>query len=190
MKRGDAWRKLVREDYTRPLSAAGGIAVDSRGFAYAMDTTNYDNHCYGLGEYRRYPCEANHLIKYAPGGVHGGEGEVWRRRGISPVLGLTCGCGPKGQLNIDEFDRLFVTDGLCHNIKVFDTAGNLITVIGSYGNEDGAGPDSKCPAPEIALCLPAGVDASRDWCFIADTNNGRIVKCRLVYGMGRTHAID
>ena len=106
------------------------------------------------------------------------------------MLSITCGCGPKGQVNIDEFDHIFVTDAVCHNIKVFDTAGNLIAVIGSYGNPDCAGPDRKCPEPEMGLCLPNGVDASKDRCFIADTNNGRIVKCRLVYRVSRTQVIE
>ena len=34
------------------------------------------------------------------------------------------------------------------------------------------------------------VDASRDWGLIADTNNGRIVKCRLVYGDSNSSVIE
>ncbi|MDY0165180.1 MAG: hypothetical protein RBS80_01465 [Thermoguttaceae bacterium] len=58
---------------------------------------------------------------------------------------------PTACVAIGEADRVFATDCQLSYVKVFDTAGNLITRVGAWGGADCQGPDSRYPEPEIAF---------------------------------------
>lgn len=175
--------KMIKESFVTPCQARAGIAVDSKGFIYTLEYIS-GGKAHASGQ---YDLNAQALVKYAPGGIFGKKGEMWHRCGmISRTFVLHCGCGPRAQVSVDEFDRIFATDIALHNIKVFDTAGNLIMCIGGYGTQEFQGLNSNFPDPEIALCRPSGVSASENYVFISDTGNSRIVKCKIVYTDSKT----
>jgi len=66
---------------------------------------------------------------------------------------------------------------------ILDGAGNRIARIGSYGNADSAGPDSKVPEPEIAFAWPTVCDyAEADGkLYVTDSVNRRVVVVRFDY---------
>lgn len=102
----------------------------------------------------------------------------------------TCHC-PKFQSAHDYFDRTFVPEtGHC-SVAVLDSAGNLITRIGRYGNVDDGEPlvpDPRIPKPrpiggdEVALFYPAYLAVHSDRrLFVNDPGNQRVASVKLGY---------
>ena len=111
------------------------------------------------------------------------EGAQWMY-GSAPV-GEQWGCCCKsGRFKVDSFGRSFVPEGWRYDVAVLDTNGNLILLIGQYGNADSAGPQSRVPlgGDEIGLFDAHFVTTQTDRrLFIADVGNGRIVSATLDY---------
>jgi hypothetical protein len=73
------------------------------------------------------------------------EGHEWLYAGASPIVSVGCSC-PCQRLHLDWYKRTFVPEAYRQGIGVVDTAGNLITHIGQYGNFDSAtGAKSRVP---------------------------------------------
>jgi hypothetical protein len=177
----------------------GGMAVDSKGCIYVMDTCKaqfqYVAHDVGRlkydgktpdwkrGEKRIHnQSDMTYLVKFSPeGGKRGTEAELWAHRGASPVLSQ-CRCPVvTNTVAVDEADRIFHTDYLRYHVKILDTAGNVITRVGAWGNADNGGPESKHPQPAIAFSWLHGIDATNDALYASDRDLRRIVKVRLDY---------
>ena len=73
------------------------------------------------------------------------EGAEWLYAGIGPIKHSGCQC-PTSRLHLDWYKRTYAPEGYRHSFAAIDTAGNLITHIGRYGNFDSiSGPKSKVP---------------------------------------------
>jgi len=57
----------------------------------------------------------------------------------------------------------------------------LIARIGSWGNAECRGPNSRYPKPEIAFGWLHSIDATRDTLYASDKDLRRIMKVRLEY---------
>jgi len=115
--------------------------------------------------------------------VHGNHklkvtGAEWQYHGFSPVpsqyQGVThverCVCAG-GRFDIDEFDRVCLPDNMRHRVTLLDSAGNVVTRFGQYGNQDAAG-------PEIRFTSPWWTAAAADRVYVGE-RSARIVKVRL-----------
>lgn len=104
--------------------------------------------------------------------------------GSAPVGEQWSCCCKSGRFNVDSFGRSFVPEAWRYDVAVLDTNGNLILLIGQYGNADSAGLESRVPlgGDEIGLFDAHFVATQTDKrLFIADVGNGRIVSARLDY---------
>jgi len=176
----------------------GGLAMDSHGCLYVMDTCRgqfqYVAHDVGRRLLDDWPVwrrggkrilnqsDLGYLVKFAPGGgKRGTPAELWAHRGASPVMSQ-CRCPVNTNcVAVDEADRIFATDYLKYHVKILDTAGNLIARIGSWGNAECRGPNSRYPEPEIAFGWLHSIDATHDTLYASDKDLRRIVKVRLEY---------
>jgi hypothetical protein len=156
-----------------------------------------------------YPLIYGSIIKFSPrGGViregiggipcnhaHGFPIEVkgaeWIFPGASPVISwstpkraegtiLICLCDSP-RFDVDGFGRSFFPDAGRCRVGVIDSAGNLISWFGGYGNPDSAGPDSAIPTPDVPLCWPQAVAVGDDFVYVGDRMNRRILKVKLAY---------
>ncbi|MHC4917559.1 MAG: hypothetical protein ACYTGB_18950, partial [Planctomycetota bacterium] len=133
-----------------------------------------------------------------PGGKHygvliyGKRGPVklvnceWLRRGGEvPVRGthgndvVHCFC-ETSRFDIDFHDRLFVPDIHRFCVQVLDSAGNVVSLIGSYGNMDNRGPKSEHPKPEIPYGWPLVAQVYGGKLYVVDLTNRRIVVAKLL----------
>ncbi len=106
----------------------------------------------------------------------------------SSNAGGGCACW-FARFQLDYFARSFAPEPLHYSVAVLDSAGNLITRIGRYGNEDSAGPDSLLPldGDGVGLFHACYVGTHTDRrLFISDVGNGRIVSVKLDYHTTRT----
>jgi hypothetical protein len=190
--------KLQEPGLIEQFQGLGGLAMDSQGCIYVMDTCRgqfqYVAHDIGRrllddwplwkrdGERILNQSDLGYLVKYAPGGgKRGTQAELWAHRGASPVMSQ-CRCPVNGNcVAVDEADRIFATDYLKYHVKVLDTAGNLIARIGGWGSADCQGPESRYPKPEIAFGWLHSLDAAGDALYASDKDLRRIVKVRLEY---------
>jgi len=184
--------------FIEQFQGLGGLAMDSHGCLYVMDTCRgqfqYVAHDVGRRLLDDWPVwrrggkrisdqsELGYLVKFAPdGGQRGTPAELWAHRGASPVMSQ-CRCPVNTNcVVVDEADRIFATDYQKYHVKVLDTAGNLIARIGSWGNAECRGPNSTCPEPEIAFGWLHSIDATQDALYASDKDLRRIVKVRLDY---------
>jgi hypothetical protein len=132
------------------------------------------------------------------GGVGRGwiEGAEWMYGGVgyagfnSAHAGGGCACW-FSRFCLDYFARSIVPEPQIFSVAVLDSAGNLITRIGRYGNvDDGrplvASPDVASPHPlggdEVGLfhACYTGTQTDRR-IFISDVGNGRILSVKLGY---------
>jgi hypothetical protein len=125
---------------------------------------------------------------YSYGDVTEVKGAKWIVPGASTVCSwgaandgvYACRCELPG-FDVDGFGRSFFCDAGRFRVGVLDTAGNEIGWIGSYGNQDSAGPGSAIPTPEIAFAWPQAVAVGDDAVYVGDRVNRRIVRVKLVY---------
>ena len=111
-----------------------------------------------------------------------------------------CHCTGTFRAALDYFARSFVPEPDRFDIAVLDTAGNVITRIGRYGNVDDGTPlvpdgGSANPRPlggdEVALMHGTYVAVHSDRrLFIADPGNARIASVRLGYHTTETTMLD
>ncbi|PCJ60589.1 MAG: hypothetical protein COA79_08440 [Planctomycetota bacterium] len=97
--------------------------------------------------------------------------------------GLGCSCW-NARFTMDYFNRSFAPEISRFSIAMLDSAGNLITRIGTYGNTDAQGPKSKAPVggDEVGLMHGAYVAVHTDnRLFIADPANQKIISAKLGY---------
>ena len=89
-----------------------------------------------------------------------------------------CQCA-MADFDADDWGRLWVPDAPGHCVAVLDSAGNVITRFGSYGNRDAMGPGSAVPKPPIPFWSPERVAALDGDAFVVDGLNCRMVQVRL-----------
>jgi hypothetical protein len=84
---------------------------------------------------------------------------------------------------VDRFGRLAIPSAFSAKVLYYDNAGNLISVIGNYGNFDSQyvaeGGKSKTPTvaiPEIPLAWPSGAGFTENSVYLCDTYNRRVVR--------------
>ncbi|MEX1096717.1 MAG: hypothetical protein WED34_11770 [Planctomycetales bacterium] len=117
------------------------------------------------------------------------EGADWLYGGVgfggfnSSKGGGGCACW-HARFALDFFARSFAPEVDHYSVAVLDSAGNLITRIGRYGNADSAGPSSAVPldGDGVGLFHAAYVAAHTDHrLFIADVGNSRLISVKLGY---------
>jgi sugar lactone lactonase YvrE len=88
-------------------------------------------------------------------------------------------------IDVDGFGRCFFPDAGRSRAGVVDTAGNLVTWFGGYGNPDSKGlaPGAGGPPgePAIPLCWPQALAVDDRFAYVGDRVNRRIVEVRLGY---------
>jgi hypothetical protein len=87
---------------------------------------------------------------------------------------------------VDRFGRLAIPSAFSAKVLYYDNAGNLISLIGNYGNFDSqyvnlateAGRSKKpsVATPEIPLAWPSGAGFSENSIYLCDTYNRRAVR--------------
>jgi hypothetical protein len=135
-------------------------------------------------------------------------GAEWIHPGIGHVGLFYCNC-ENVTFDVDEFGRVFFPDLNLFRVRVIDTAGNVLTHFGGYGNAESMGPDSpvidpktgklrsrkaddptdmKSPfaEPEIALAWPLGVGVTDRYAYIGDSLNRRLLRVKLIYTVEET----
>jgi hypothetical protein len=126
--------------------------------------------------------------------MYGGVGYGGKNRGVG------CACW-SASFDTDYLKRSFVPELDRYSIAVLDTAGNLITRIGRYGNSDDGKPLVKnkkdaiegaksIGGDEVALFHGAYVASHTDHrLFIADPGNARILSVKLGYRAEKTVSV-
>lgn len=101
--------------------------------------------------------------------------------------GSSCVCRAP-RFDLDRFGRIIFTNAVTNSVAVIDNAGNLIVNFGSYGNFDShySPADAREPKPLIAepaipLAWPTGAGFGRDYFYVNDTYNRRVVQVRRTY---------
>ncbi len=122
--------------------------------------------------------------------IHGGVGQDGKNVDNESV-GRNCSCVANCRPALDFFGRSFLPEPDHYSVVVLDTAGNVITRIGQYGNvedgvpliADGGPPTSrKIGGDEVALVHPLYLSTHSDRrLFISDMGNYRIVSVKLGY---------
>ncbi|MDD4889980.1 MAG: hypothetical protein PHU85_08610 [Phycisphaerae bacterium] len=92
-----------------------------------------------------------------------------------------CRCELSG-LDVDGFGRSFFCDAGRFRVGAIDTAGNEVCWIGSYGNQDSAG-------PAIAFAWPQALAVDDKSVYVGDRLNRRIVRVKLGYAAVETMAV-
>jgi hypothetical protein len=106
------------------------------------------------------------------------QGAEWFYGGAGHCMRATGGCNCwHSRFTLDYFARSFVPETERYSVAVLDTAGNLVTRIGKYGNVDD---------PGIGLVYPSYVATHTDHrLFVTDQGNARVASIKLGY-----HAIE
>jgi len=133
------------------------------------------------------PKRPRELAGYVTGWVDGAE---WFYGGVGFSTPGGCVCW-NSRFDLDDFNRSFAPEPLCYSVAILDSAGNLITRVGRYGNVDDGVPLKGEPAgpparsiggDEVALFHACYVASDTDRrLFIADAGNYRIVSVKLDY---------
>jgi hypothetical protein len=110
--------------------------------------------------------------------------------GFNPGHAPACACW-FARFSLDYFARSIAPEPTLFSVAVLDSAGNLITRIGRYGNVDDGRPlveasEQKTPNPlggdEVGLFYACYVGTHTDRrIFISDVGNGRILSVKLGY---------
>jgi hypothetical protein len=111
--------------------------------------------------------------------------------GIAPFSGGGFGGGGSScvcrvpRFDLDRFGRIIFTNAVTNSVAIIDNAGNLIVNFGSYGNFDSQySPNGNKPLvnePMIPLAWPTGAGFGRDYLYVNDTYNRRVVQVRQTY---------
>lgn len=194
--------RIATEAHCRLFNTGGGVTMDSRGHFYAVELPRMPwasvvhdfQAAIGHQELEQTPLPTRggrpvrtqsglaHVVKMdAQGGARDSDAELWAHRGVSGTGAGGCYCDwPDNHLAIDGADRLFVADVDLHLVKVLDTAGNMITRIGRWGNaETVPGPNQN--AADLGFRLIYCLSASGDHLYVSDKDLRRLAKLRMSY---------
>ncbi len=217
--------KLSFEDSVPGLADLYGVGIDRDNNLYMMsaatriiDGRRYYNDMTGTvmkfapGKGRvitdsrkiRTPIPAQSLPKRKPDLVSAMQGNAWVEGaewfygGVGfggKNMGTGCACW-NARFALDYFARSFAPELDRYSVAVLDSAGNLITRIGKYGNVDDGKPLTAAGGPpsvrsiggdEVALFHGAYLATHTDRrLFIADPGNGRVVGVKLNYAASET----
>lgn len=123
------------------------------------------------------------------------EGAEWLYGGVgfagfSPGHAPACACW-FSRFTLDYFARSFAPEPTIYSVAIIDSAGNLITRVGRYGNVDDGKPmvpsngqptTASLGGDEVGLFYACYVGTHTDRrLFISDVGNGRIVSVKLNY---------
>ena len=110
------------------------------------------------------------------------QGAEWHFNGASPIPTSgeswgdpSCTCW-NIRLQSDPYGRVFIPDCFRFAVNVLDTAGNLITRIGRYGNADDISKGA-----DIFFAWPAYVDLGEDRLYVSDVNANCLTVVDLKY---------
>jgi hypothetical protein len=123
------------------------------------------------------------------------QGAEWSFFGASPLVSwrlpapASCLC-ESPRFDVDGWGRSFFPDSCRFRVGVLDTAGNLITWFGAYGNPDSAGPESDIPDPSIPFAWPYMVFAEDEHVYIGDRINRRVIGVKLTYSAVEICTVD
>lgn len=111
------------------------------------------------------------------------KGALWSFHGLAPMpLQTGCQCVMTGtRFDADDWGRVWVPDAPGYCVAAVDSAGNLITRFGAYGNRDATGAGGAVPAPPIPFWYPNQTAALDNDVFVGDMLAGRIVQVHLAY---------
>ena len=104
----------------------------------------------------------------------------WASPKHTPGTTISCVC-ENPCIDVDEWGRTFFPDAGRARVGVLDTAGNLITTFGRYGNPDSQG---------LHFWWPQAVGVNDTHAFVGDRLNRRTVVVRLVYSREMTIDIE
>ncbi|MCG3181240.1 MAG: hypothetical protein BIFFINMI_03615 [Phycisphaerae bacterium] len=139
------------------------------------------------------------FTKYAVG-MSWAKGAEWGYGGVGyGGQGGSCVCW-HARFQLDFLARSFAPEMMRYHVAVLDSAGNLVTRIGRYGNVDDGQPLIAVAGPaqthsiggdEVALMHAGyvGVDTDRRL-YICDAGNGRILSVKLGYHTTQTVALQ
>lgn len=191
---------IADEAYCRLHNTGGGVAMDSRGFFYAVELprTNWNdvvhNFTAAIGQqsFGAVPSRGDvpirtqsgftHVVKMdARGGARDTDAELWAHRGVSCTNGGGCYCDwPDVHLAVDGADRVCVADVDLHMIKILDTAGNMLARVGRWGNaETVPGPDGN--PLELGFRMIYCLAAAGDKLYVSDKDLRRIALVQMEY---------
>ncbi len=214
----DRHGRLIHEDAVRGLPQLDGVHIDRNDNIYVMATparvlngTRYFNYMsetlikfqpgkgkiVAAGKNSPIPLDASEQPKRSMD-LSGRwvEGAEWFYGGVgyagfnTPYAGGGCACW-FSRFSMDYFARSFAPEPDRFSVAIVDSAGNLITRVGTYGNVDDGVPLIKDGGPsdprplgndEVSLfhaCF-TGTHSDRRL-FIADLGNARIVSVKLDY---------
>jgi hypothetical protein len=93
--------------------------------------------------------------------------------------------------HVDGWGRIFMPNAILNHVRVVDNNNNKILEFGHYGNIDSRGDleGSMIRTPPIPLGWPQAVGVSRDYVYVADVANMRIVRLKKVYGVEQVCAV-
>ncbi len=129
----------------------------------------------------RHQSEVAYLVKFGPeGGDRGSDQEKWALRG--GFRGQVCpGCDdPLNLLACDGADRIILGDVDHSGVKLVDTAGNLITRFGRFGNAQTV-PGADGNAKEIGFRNIYCVAASGENAWVSDRDMRRVARVKMEY---------
>ena len=138
--------------------------------------------------------KTNNASWYACTMWHGPEkviGAEWIAPGISHIGMYYCNC-ENVTFDVDEFGRVFFPDTNLYQVRVIDTAGNVLLNFGAYGNMDSCGPESKDKAlavPDIAFARLVSVGVTDKYAYCGDSMNRRLLRVKLAYAAEETAAV-
>jgi hypothetical protein len=193
---------------------SGSMTVDSRGNIYVLDliaippyskgdalfgfpnerqyhvgqNCTADSYFFQRGD--RYVTHENELIDLVKfgslGGVRHTEDEEWAHRGAGFVPASCGGCDVEvNTLACDGADRILAADATHHRVKVFDTAGHLVAIFGTYGNAETA-PEPGGDADEVGFSSMYNITAAGDTTFVSDRDLQRVARFDMHYRERRT----
>lgn len=201
---------ITNEAVCRLASLGGAVAMDSQGCFYVAELPECDwgavVHDFGGNLYQRewnadhdpkrdgqtvrLQSDLTHLVKMAAtGGDRNTDAELWAHRGVSSMNGGGCMCEwPDILLAIDGADRICAANSDTHMVKILDTAGNMITRVGRWGNaETVPGPDGN--TRNLGFSFIYCVAAAGDNLYVGDKQLRRIAKMTMSYRETKTMEI-
>ena len=118
------------------------------------------------------------------------DGHEWIYAGVGPLKSGGCQC-PSSRVYLDWYKRTYAPEGYRHSYAAIDTAGNLITHLGRYGNFDSiSGPKSKVPVEGgIAMFENRFISGTDNYLVYEGWGEGLVV-LRIEYHVEETASIE
>jgi hypothetical protein len=112
-------------------------------------------------------------------------GVTWAAQDASETFSGGCGC-PHSRFYLDRYARSWLPANHINAVLVYDTNGNKILRVGSYGNADCQGKGSLVPDPDIGFHRVLAVAVSDEALYAADGGNNRTLRAKLSYATEAT----